>query len=198
MRRQLMQQLSHTILLSGTVDVWHFVVGYLREIQANLAKKKKEKSNWELSFGCNGMRRGHTLKTKLKLNACIKGVQAQPQRIIKHNNFMIIIIRLGACQMLRLTATQQVAAQRFFFPFDFITLIWPFWPGWKVRNVLPRSTSKPPQLLSLLATFSIFCCCFFFVFQVRRLPWNSSMRSASKWPQSEAARRHSANCLPNN
>lgn len=45
MRRQLMQQLSHTILLSGTVDVWHFVVGYLGEVQANLQEEgeKEEK-----------------------------------------------------------------------------------------------------------------------------------------------------------
>lgn len=43
MRRKLMQQLSHTILLPRTVDIWHFVVGYLREIQANLRENREQR-----------------------------------------------------------------------------------------------------------------------------------------------------------
>jgi len=46
MRRKLMQQLSHTILLPRTVDVWHFVVGYLREIQANLRENGADGFEW--------------------------------------------------------------------------------------------------------------------------------------------------------
>lgn len=45
MRRKLMQQLSHTILLPRTVDIWHFVVGYLREIQANLRENREPRTD---------------------------------------------------------------------------------------------------------------------------------------------------------
>lgn len=45
-----MQQLSHTILLSGTVDVWHFVVGYLGEVQANLQEEEAGEKEEEISM----------------------------------------------------------------------------------------------------------------------------------------------------
>lgn len=69
-----MQQLSHTILLSGTVDVWHFVVGYLGEVQANLKDgerrrrrdKYEERGRRRMSAGMQ-LRRGrsHTVRSRL-------------------------------------------------------------------------------------------------------------------------------------
>lgn len=64
-----MQQLSHTILLSGTVYVWHFVVGYLGEVQAYLqdrerereiVKKNEERGRLKKNECWNAAERGHT------------------------------------------------------------------------------------------------------------------------------------------